>query len=116
MAEIISIVVRPPEKEYPDRNGPFIRDLQTTATLVAGHGLEGDAMAGKHGDRQLNILSQEWLEEVAEKGYQAFPGSFGEQLTIAGVPLETMAPGDRLKLGETAVGSPQHAIASVRND
>ncbi len=103
MAEIISIVVRPSEKEYQDRMGPFIRDRQETATLVAGFGLEGDAKAGKHPDRQVNILSQEWLAQVASQGYQVFPGSFGEQLTIAGLPLETLVPGDRLQLGKTAV-------------
>ncbi len=102
MAEIVSIVVRPLNQKYGDHKVEFIRVPLVVGQLVAGHGLEGDAKAGKHPDRQLNILSQEWLNQIKENGYQITPGSFGEQVIVQGIAIEDLEPGDRLQMGATA--------------
>ena len=96
MGEIISIVYQPQDKVYGKHVGDFIREPLQEATLIAGHGIEGDRKAGRNRKRQLNILSLEWLQGLRPLGYQTKPGSFGEQIIVKGLPLETLQPGDRL--------------------
>jgi MOSC domain-containing protein YiiM len=102
MAQIVSIVYQPaghPDTRRPDR---FVRVPVTTATLVAGLGIEGDAKAGRHPQRQLNLLSAEWLAARRQEDYKTQPGEFGEQLIIEGLAVETLQAGQWLQLGEHA--------------
>ena len=102
MASIYSIVYKPAPPVNEDRSGDYLRAPLRQATLVAGQGIQGDHKGGHHPDRQLNLLSQEWLEAVAQKGYKSAPGQFGEQMIISGLAVETLAPGARLQLGDQA--------------
>ena len=102
MSIIYSIVYQPEDKKYDDRMVNFIREPLQQATLVADHGIKGDAKAGRNRSRQLNILSLEWLENLRTKGYHAEPGEFGEQIIVQDLDVEHLIPGDRLKIGESA--------------
>lgn len=103
MSEIVSIVYQPQDEEYGERIGDFIRLPLQEATLLADHGIAGDRKAGRNPNRQLNILSFEWLEELRPLGYQVAPGSFGEQLIVRGLPLLSLQAGDRLLMGSEAL-------------
>ena len=103
MAHIVSIVYRP--ADVPASPGDrFSRVELERAELVSGGGIRGDRK-GRHPKRQLNIMGQATLDELRAEGLQTAPGQMGEQLVIAGLdgPLEAMAAGTRLQLGEQAV-------------
>jgi len=102
MASIHSIVYRPPGTAYKKVHGPYVRLPLQQARLVAGHGIEGDVKGGNP-DRNLNVMSLEWLNDVATQGYLTKPGQMGEQLIIEGLAVETLAPGARLQLGKEAL-------------
>lgn len=104
MAELISIVYQPLDREYAGpRDADYIRVPLEAAELVAGHGLRGDRKAGHNANRQVNILSAEWLAQAAEQGYRTSPGQFGEQLIFAGLDAAALPSGTRLRLGDAAV-------------
>lgn len=103
MAHISSIVYQPVEYPSGDHQRDYIRESMQTATLVANHGIQGDLKAGHNPDRQLNVLSQEWLDRAAQKGYKTAPGQFGEQMIITGIEVLELAPGTRLQIGDQAV-------------
>lgn len=103
MAHISSIVYQP--REYPEgtHDNNYIREPLQTATLIAKHGIEGDLKAGHHPERQLNVLSQEWLDRAEQKGYKTAPGQFGEQMIITGMEVTELPSGTRLQIGNQAV-------------
>ena len=70
--------------------------------IVTCLGIEGDAHAGP-GDRQISLLAWESIEKMREKGYDAKNGDFAENLTIKGIILWELKPGDVLKVGSEAV-------------
>ncbi len=74
------------------------------ADLVTSGGIRGDRK-GRHPKRQLNVMGRETLDALGAEGLRTGPGEMGEQLVIAGLvePLETLASGTRLQLGEQAV-------------
>ena len=45
------------------------------------------------------IYSVEAIARVAADGHQAFPGAFGENLTLEGIEMDTLRPGDLLRVG-----------------
>jgi len=102
MGSIYSIVYQPADREYGSRSEGFIRVPVQQANLIAGHGIEGDRKAGHQADRQINLLSREWLLQLKDVGYRIEPGQFGEQLTLVGIDLEQLKLGERLQLGATA--------------
>lgn len=102
MATIESIVYQPQGLEYRERQEEYFRVPAERVKLVAGHGIEGDAKAGHHPDRQLNLISREWLDSIAPQGYKTGPGQFGEQIILSGIAVERLAPGTRLQLGQSA--------------
>lgn len=68
-------------------------------------GLEADAHAEPepmHGgvDQAISIYSVESIARVVADGHRAFPGAFGENLTLAGIELGEMRAGDRLAIGD----------------
>ncbi|HNW64905.1 MAG TPA: MOSC domain-containing protein [Piscinibacter sp.] len=85
--------------------------------LIEGHGVKGDAHFGvtvKHRSRvardptqpnlrQVHLLHQELLRELAAKGLAVSPGQMGENITTRGLELLRMSVGTRLRIGSTAV-------------
>ena len=90
---------------------------QLAITVIAGHGVEGDAHAGatvKHRSRvrkdpsqpnlrQLHLLQSELFDELRTKGYDVEPGRLGENITTQGIDLLGLPSGTRLRLGQDAV-------------
>lgn len=103
MAEIYSITVKPERALSEDDLTAFTRTQVSAANLIPGRGIEGDAKGGHHPNRQLNILSLEWVDGLQEMGYETDPGSFGEQLIIRGLNVDSLDPGVKLYIGEKAV-------------
>jgi MOSC domain-containing protein YiiM len=70
--------------------------------LKEGYGLVGDAHAGS--DKQVSLLALEDIQKVcAEKGIEAGPGDFAENITTSGIDLVSLPVGTRLQLGEAVV-------------
>lgn len=69
-------------------------------------------------DQAVCIYTLESIARVAADGHRAFPGAFGENLTLEGIELEALRPGDRLAVGDgglvleiTAHAAPCQTIA-----
>jgi MOSC domain-containing protein YiiM len=85
--------------------------------LVEGYGVRGDAHYGQtvqHRSRvardpgqpnlrQVHLLHEELLNELAGKGFAVAPGQMGENITTRGVDLLGLAAGTRLRLGTEAL-------------
>lgn len=68
-------------------------------TLVANHGIEGDAHAdGTH--RQLSLLGIEDIEFMRRMGADVHPGDFAENLTTEGLDLSSYPVGTRFRVGD----------------
>ncbi len=102
MATIYSLVYSPGASEHTPPYH-FNRRPTQTVTLIAGHGIQGDHKAGHHPERQLNIMSYETLQHLAEAGFQVAPGQMGEQIIVQGLALETLESGTQLQLGEAVI-------------
>lgn len=50
------------------------------------------------------IYSVESLARVEADGHRAFPGAFGENLTLEGIEMGDLAPGDRLEVSRDGEG------------
>jgi MOSC domain-containing protein YiiM len=86
-------------------------------TLIAGYGVEGDYHAGaliRHRSRvardpnepnrrQVHIIHSELFDELAPLGIAVTPGAMGENITTRGLAILDLAPGARLRIGESAV-------------
>ncbi len=86
-------------------------------TLVAGHGVEGDAHAGatvQHRSRkrwrpqapnlrQVHLLHAELLDDLRARGFAVGPGDVGENVLVRGVDLLALPTGTLVRLGDTAV-------------
>jgi MOSC domain-containing protein YiiM len=96
MAEIISIVYTP--EKVPGYPKPFTRIPLSEATLVAGHGIQGDRKGG-HPKRQLNVMCYETLAQMKREGFKVGPGEMGEQIVISGIDVDELVPGERIQLG-----------------
>ncbi len=69
--------------------------------LRVGYGLEGDSHAGLS-KREVALLDVAHIHEVnREHDIKAIPGSFAENLTIAGAELSSLRIGDVLQVGVT---------------
>lgn len=95
MGQLISIA-------YSDRHG-LPRPLHQQATVVAGHGIDGDLRAGRSAARHLNIIDAETLEALKAEGFPVGPGVLGENLVIQGVRLDQRPAGTRLRIGERVI-------------
>jgi molybdopterin adenylyltransferase len=98
---IVSISFTPADIERRPRDR-YARAALDRAELVEGHGIEGDAKGGR-GQRQLNILLAEIVEQLGAEGFRTGPGELGEQLVIAGLSDVPLLSGVRLQLGASAV-------------
>lgn len=74
---------------------------------VAPLGLEGDAQLDlvHHGgpDRAVCLYSLERIVALQEEGHPIYPGAAGENLTLAGLDWDRVAPGTRIRLGAEAL-------------
>jgi MOSC domain-containing protein YiiM/SAM-dependent methyltransferase len=77
--------------------------LPVARTRIRNLGLDGDGHADLHhhgGPLQAVCLySVEAIERVAGEGHTAFPGAYGENLTLAGIDWHGLRSGDRLRVG-----------------
>ncbi len=96
---IISICYKPKAVRSPDA---YLRVVRDGVELVAGRGIRGDSK-GRSPRRQLNIMSQETVEQLRAEGYRTAPGELGEQIVISGIDVQTLPPGTRLLMGDSAV-------------
>ncbi|HEX8940985.1 MAG TPA: MOSC domain-containing protein [Candidatus Limnocylindrales bacterium] len=75
-------------------------------SLAVGRlGLTGDGHTEPepmHGgpDQAVSLYAIESIARVAADGHAAFPGAYGENLTLEGVEMDALAAGDRLSVGE----------------
>jgi MOSC domain-containing protein YiiM len=95
----------------------FSKVVQPAIHLVAGLGVDGDAHAGvtvKHRSRvaadptqpnlrQVHLIPDELLTELALKGLSVKPGDLGENVLTEGIDLLALSRGARLHLGATAI-------------
>lgn len=95
----------------------FSKPTRESITLIAGIGVEGDAHAGatvrhrfdRRRDReapnlrQVHLIHQELLDDVARRGHTVAPGALGENVTTRGVDLLGLPRGTRLALGDDAI-------------
>ncbi len=82
--------------------------LPVAGTQVRRLGLDGDGHdepAPIHGGelQAVSLYCVEALERVAADGHQAFPGAYGENLTLQGIDWSALAPGDRLAIGNAGL-------------
>lgn len=82
------------------KGGP--KDPQPSVTLVAGHGIEGDAHAGPW-HRQVSVLANESVDKMRALGAEVDPGSFAENVTTEGLLVHGLPVGTRLHLGSALV-------------
>lgn len=103
MANIKSIVYQPNGRSDPKGISGFDRVVADSVELVKAHGIQGDRKAGRSKSRQLNLLTTDWLVDMAALGYKTGPGEFGEQLIVDGIGFSDLRPGVQLALGPDAV-------------
>ena len=51
-------------------------------------------------DRAISLLDLEILEQLIQEGFALEPGAAGENLTVAGLHVQTLAPGTVLQIGD----------------
>jgi MOSC domain-containing protein YiiM len=69
-------------------------------------GLDGDGHASPmHGGplAAVSVYSVEAIGRVAADGNEAFPGAYGENLTLEGLELDAMRSGDLLRIGDAGL-------------
>jgi molybdopterin adenylyltransferase len=71
------------------------------AELRADWGLVGDAHAGP-GPRQVSLLAVEAIQALRDRGKVVPAGGLGENITVEGLDLASIAVGDRLRIGPDA--------------
>jgi len=98
MSELVSIVYKP---KLAEPNGTeYMRVMLKETVLIPDYGIVGDAKGG--GKRQLNIMSNTAVEQLAAEGFSAKPGQLGEQLILGGMDVDALAPGSLIRIGEDA--------------
>lgn len=74
---------------------------------VTAKGVEGDWQKTRkyHGgrDRAICLYSEELYNWLREQGIDLQPGAVGENFTTRGLDLQSLAKGDRLKVGECVI-------------
>lgn len=90
--------------EYINRSDGGVPKLHVPTARITVDGLEADAHADMvhHGgpDRAVCLFSMEHILVLQREGHPIFPGSAGENLTLAGVPWEMMVPGVSLEIAD----------------
>jgi molybdenum cofactor synthesis domain-containing protein len=83
------------------------------ATLLAGHGLEGDAHAGGW-HRQVSLLAVSSIDKMRAKGLDLACGDFAENLTVEGIDLPGLPVGTRFVVTSPGVaGGPLLEVTQI---
>ncbi len=81
--------------------------LPAQQALLTTKGLVDDRQAKLfiHGGpkRALCLYALELIQQLQAEGHPIFPGSTGENVTIAGLDWATLKPGSRLSLGQEVI-------------
>jgi MOSC domain-containing protein YiiM len=101
MPHVVSIAFKSAEMESKPADR-FSRTSVERAVLATRQGIVGD-MKGGSGKRQLNVMFAETVAELEAEGFHTAPGELGEQIVIAGLPVESRTAGTQLQIGESAV-------------
>jgi len=102
----------------------IIKPVRESIALITGHGVEGDAHAGKtvqhRSDkrrnpdapnlRQIHLMHAELFDCVAELGLKVMPGQMGENITTRDIDILGLPRGTQLKMGEAVI-----EITGLRN-
>lgn len=103
----------------------FSKAVTDGLVLLKGLGVEGDAHCGttvKHRSRvaadpsqpnlrQVHLIAQELLEELAEKGFDVPPGGLGENVLTSGIDLLALPRDTILNIGKES----QVKVTGLRN-
>lgn len=73
-----------------------------SVTLIANHGLSGDAHAGNW-HRQVSLLSSDKVDEFNARGGKAEIGAFGENILVSGIDFKSLPVGSILRAGEVVL-------------
>jgi MOSC domain-containing protein YiiM len=89
-------------------------DERTTATAIAGHGLDGDEHARPGSKRQVLLVSADHLRAVGVE-----PGAIKENLTVEGADVQSWPVGQRVVAGSailevTMECEPCHLMEEIR--
>jgi len=102
------------------RVGGGVPKLALGEARVGAKGIEGDKPRGPR--RAVVIYSLERIEGLREEGHPvAAPGSLGENILVEGLEWDSLAVGDRLRVGDalielTSATAPCHVIADQFQD
>jgi MOSC domain-containing protein YiiM len=99
MVRLKSIVYKP---EGAKSKSGYLRQALDEATLVEGYGIEGDRKGG-HPRRNLNVMDDLTLAELAAEGYPTGAGVLGENLILSGIDLRQLPQNTQLRLGSEAI-------------
>lgn len=80
-----------------------IPKLPVAVAWASPGGLTGDGRNHtKHisPQRAVSLFDWEILEQLCEEGFALVPGSIGENLTVAGLNVQRLQPGDLLAVGD----------------
>ena len=79
-----------------------VKEARLTPTGLVG---DRQANARYHGgpERALCLYALEQINALQAEGHPIFPGSVGENVTVAGLDWSSLAPGCRLALGDEVI-------------
>jgi MOSC domain-containing protein YiiM len=81
---------------------PAVAEARFLADGIAGNAVAHPQIHGGP-DRAVCLYALERIERLRAEGHPAFPGSLGENVTVAGLDWDAVAPGTRLRLGADVV-------------
>ena len=99
-----------------DAKHRFSKTPRLSIILTAGHGVEGDAHYGQFvrhrylarrkprapNLRQVHLIPSELFDALRKSGFDVSPGDLGENITTAGLDLETLPLNTQLRIGTSA--------------
>jgi MOSC domain-containing protein YiiM/SAM-dependent methyltransferase len=82
------------------------RPVAWTRIRVGGPDGDGHGDTRNHGGplQDVCLYSMEAIERIRADGHQAFPGAYGENLTLAGLEWAGLRTADRLEIGAAGAG------------
>lgn len=80
----------------------FPRPQVQEGVLRVGLGFVGNRHS-VGGRREVCLYAMETYDALRAEGMAVGPGSFGENLTLTGLPFDTLKPGDQIQVGAEAV-------------
>jgi MOSC domain-containing protein YiiM len=108
-----------------NRSNGGVPKLAVHEVNITTAGMEGDWQEDRkhHGGptRALSLFSLEHILALQAEGHPIFPGSTGENVTIAGLEWDALQPGATVRLGEveieiTSFASPCNTIKDSFSD